>query len=210
MHLGYFLIIQRRGGGASASEPLENRQSGGGQSTGIDILSVRGSVQGRFWGTAVYLREGMLEKLNGGQDLKIKCIKERKWRLVERNIQLEVYNYQETQAHLREERPLVLGLLDAVGHQPFHGFGAVLVELTEVWRQIASSHHVDDLREGRGGHRWQIRLILWNTDHIWKKNILVKISIQCNSKRHLINFLISSPPQRWDSFFNMCLWVAGI
>lgn len=30
------------------SERLENRQSGGGQSTGIDILSVRGSVQGRF------------------------------------------------------------------------------------------------------------------------------------------------------------------
>lgn len=33
---------------SSASNPLENRQSGGGQSTGIDILSVRGSVQGRF------------------------------------------------------------------------------------------------------------------------------------------------------------------
>lgn len=60
----------RRGGGAVLSEPLENRQSGRGQSTGIDILSVRGSVQGRFWGTAVYLGEGMLEKLNGGQDLK--------------------------------------------------------------------------------------------------------------------------------------------
>ncbi len=38
----------RRGGGAVLSGPLENRQSGGGQSTGIDILSVRGSVQGRF------------------------------------------------------------------------------------------------------------------------------------------------------------------
>lgn len=46
---------------------------------------------------------------------------------------------------LREERPLILGLLDAVSHQPFHGFGAVLVELTEVWGQIASSHHEDYL-----------------------------------------------------------------
>lgn len=30
----------RRGGGVVLSEPLKNRQSGGGQSTGIDILSV--------------------------------------------------------------------------------------------------------------------------------------------------------------------------
>lgn len=36
------------GGGVVLSEPLKNRQSGGGQSTGIDILGVRGSVQGRF------------------------------------------------------------------------------------------------------------------------------------------------------------------
>lgn len=28
--------------------PLENRQSGGGQGNGVDVLSVRGSVQGRF------------------------------------------------------------------------------------------------------------------------------------------------------------------
>lgn len=90
-----------RGGGVVLSEPLKNRHSG--QSTGINILSVSGSVQGRFWGTAVYLREGMLEKLNGGQDL---------WK----------------------EWPLILGLLDAVSHQPFHGFGAVLIELAEVWR----------------------------------------------------------------------------
>lgn len=52
-------------------------------------------------------------------------------------------------AHLGEERPLVLGLLDAVGHQPFHGFGAVLVEFTEVRGQIASTHHEDNL-QGRG------------------------------------------------------------
>lgn len=58
-------------------------------------------------------------------------------------------------SHLREERPLVLGLLDAVGHQPLHGLGTVLVELAEVWRQIASSHHEDDLTGGgaREGER---------------------------------------------------------
>lgn len=38
----------RRRGGVAKCEPLKHRQSGGGQSTGIDILSVRGSVQGRF------------------------------------------------------------------------------------------------------------------------------------------------------------------
>lgn len=48
-HLDYFGYFKEKGvGGAVLSEPLENRQSGGGQSTGIDILSVRGSVQGRF------------------------------------------------------------------------------------------------------------------------------------------------------------------
>lgn len=53
-----------------------------------------------------------------------------------------------TTAHLREEGPLVLRLLDAVGHQPFHGFGAVLEELTEVGGQIAPPHHVDNLKRG--------------------------------------------------------------
>lgn len=56
-----------------------------------------------------------------------------------------------TTAHLREKRPLILGLLDAVGHQPFHGFGAVLVELTEVGGQVAPPHHVDDLKGGTDG-----------------------------------------------------------
>lgn len=44
-------------------------------------------------------------------------------------------------AHLREEWPLVLGFLDAVSNQPFHGLWAVLIELAEIWGQIASSHH---------------------------------------------------------------------
>lgn len=54
-----------------------------------------------------------------------------------------------TMAHLRKQRPLVLGLLDAVGHQPFHGFGAVLVELAEVRGQVAPPHHVDNLKEAQ-------------------------------------------------------------
>lgn len=37
-------------------------------------------------------------------------------------------------AHLWKEWPLILGLLGAVSHQPFHGFGAVFIELAEVWR----------------------------------------------------------------------------
>lgn len=61
-------------------------------------------------------------------------------------------------AHLWEKRPLVLGFLDAVGHQPFHGFGAVLVELTEVWRQIASSHHEDNLRRRGEGEKSKMRI----------------------------------------------------
>jgi len=71
-YLGYFK--RRRGnGGEEEEEPtdsLENRQSGGGQSADIDILRVRGSVQRRFGGTAVYLGQRVLQKLNGGQDLK--------------------------------------------------------------------------------------------------------------------------------------------
>lgn len=42
--------------------------------------------------------------------------------------------------HLWEEWPLILGLLYAVSHQPFHGLGAVLIQLAEIWGQIASSH----------------------------------------------------------------------
>jgi len=58
-----------------------------------------------------------------------------------------------TAPHLREEGPLVFGLLDAVDHQPFHGFGAVFIELAEVRGQIASSHHEDNLRRVGGAGR---------------------------------------------------------
>ena len=61
---------------------------------------------------------------------------------------LTLLGVNESCVHLREERPLVLELLDAVGHQPFHGFGAGLVELTQVWGQVSSSHHEDNLRGG--------------------------------------------------------------
>lgn len=46
-HLGYFRYFKEEEE-RQVHMSLENRQSGGGQSTGIDILSVRGSVQGRF------------------------------------------------------------------------------------------------------------------------------------------------------------------
>lgn len=65
--------------------------------------------------------------------------------------------------HLGEERPLVFGLLDAVGHQPLHGFGAVFIELAEVWGQIASSHHEDDLR-GRESQSAASRYSVGTTD----------------------------------------------
>lgn len=122
-----------RGGRVVLSEPLKNRHSG--QSTGINILSVSGSVQGRFWGTAVYLREGMLEKLNGGQDLNLKKKKKDLNRVKQNANNWALWSTTAMRvAHLWKEWPLILGLLGAVSHQPFHGFGAVLIELAEVWR----------------------------------------------------------------------------
>lgn len=59
-HSGYFCV---------AGGPLEDGQPGGGQGAGVDVLGVSGSVQGRFWGTAVDLRQGVLQQLDGGQDL---------------------------------------------------------------------------------------------------------------------------------------------
>lgn len=80
----------------------------------------------------------MEDKIYGDRNLKKSSSKEEfSWDSITRST-----------AHLREERPLILGLLDAVGHQPFHGFGAVLVELTEVGGQIAPPHHVDNLKGG--------------------------------------------------------------
>ena len=93
-------------------------------------------------------------------------------------------------AHLREERPLILGLLDAVGHQPLHGFGAVLVELTEVWGQIASSHHVDNLP---GSHTEQMQR------NIYFKSRSRVNTVQQQDKRDQSS--ISRPAQRF--FLNM-------
>lgn len=50
--------------------PLEDGQPGGGQGAGVDVLGVSGSVQGRLRGTAVDLGQGVLQQLDGGQDLK--------------------------------------------------------------------------------------------------------------------------------------------
>lgn len=57
------------------------------------------------------------------------------------------YSVKGKQTHLREKRPLVLGLLDTVSHQSLHGFRTTLIELTEVWRQISPTNHVNDLNK---------------------------------------------------------------
>lgn len=48
-------------------------------------------------------------------------------------------------SHLREERSLLSLLLQTVSHQSLHGLGAVAADLTEVWRQVPSAHHENDL-----------------------------------------------------------------
>lgn len=55
-------------------------------------------------------------------------------------------------AHLRKQRPVVFGLLDAVGDESLHGFGTALVEFTEVRGQIASPNHKDDLQTASGNN----------------------------------------------------------
>lgn len=47
--------------------------------------------------------------------------------------------------NLGEKRPLVLGLFDTVSHQSLHGFRTSLIQFTEVWRQISSTYHENDL-----------------------------------------------------------------
>lgn len=84
-------------------------------------------------------------------------------------------------AHLREERPLILGFLDAVGHQPFHGFGAVLVELAEVRGQIASSHHEDNLKGG--SHRQTAD----ETEAVCRTSSSTIDPSQCDRKRCPVN-----------------------
>lgn len=48
---------------------LENRQLHGGQSAGVDVLCVWGSVQGGLGGTPVDFGKSMLEQLDGRQNL---------------------------------------------------------------------------------------------------------------------------------------------
>lgn len=51
-------------------------------------------------------------------------------------------------AHLGEEGPLFPLKLEAVRQQAPHGLGAVAGDFAEVWRQIATAHHEDDLGQG--------------------------------------------------------------
>lgn len=48
-------------------------------------------------------------------------------------------------SYLRKERPFVLFKFQTVDDETFHGFGAVTVQLAEVWGQVASTHHENDL-----------------------------------------------------------------
>lgn len=66
------MILEERGQEKEAgrSEPSKDGQFGGSQSVGVDVFRVGGSVQGRLRGTAVDLWEGVLQELDGGQDLK--------------------------------------------------------------------------------------------------------------------------------------------
>lgn len=93
----------------------------------------------------------MLEKFDRGQDLKKKKFKNKRYINISqtRHFSLSLMSaFTKTAVHLWEERPLILGLLDAVSHQPFHGLGAVLIELAKIWGQTASSHHKYNLRGG--------------------------------------------------------------
>ena len=53
-------------GGPSHLLILRNKLA---QSAGVDVLGLCGSVQGRFRGAAVDFGEGVLQQLDGGQDL---------------------------------------------------------------------------------------------------------------------------------------------
>lgn len=53
----------------------------------------------------------------------------------------------EMSLYLGEQRSLLPLFLQAVSHQPLHGFGTVAANLAEVWREVAPPHHEDYLQE---------------------------------------------------------------
>lgn len=55
------------GGGETG---LKDGEARGGQSAGVDVLCVCGAVQGGLGGAAVDFGKGVLQELNGGQDLR--------------------------------------------------------------------------------------------------------------------------------------------
>lgn len=48
--------------------------------------------------------------------------------------------------YLGEQGSLLPLFLQAVSHQPLHGFGTVAANLAEVWREVAPAHHEDYLQ----------------------------------------------------------------
>lgn len=49
---------------------LKDGEASRGQSAGVDVLRVRGAVQGGLGGAAVDFGKGVLQELDGGQDLR--------------------------------------------------------------------------------------------------------------------------------------------
>lgn len=54
------------------------------------------------------------------------------------------------QGYLREQRSLLSFLLQAVSHEPLHGFGAVTAHFAQVRGEVTSAHHEDDLQQEEG------------------------------------------------------------
>lgn len=82
--------------------------------------------------------------------LRVSAIFERVWEKKEKEFTVNIISSQciksvSVGSHLREERPLLSLLLQAVSHQPLHGLWTVAADLAEVRGQVTSSHHEYDL-----------------------------------------------------------------
>lgn len=51
------------------------------------------------------------------------------------------------QGYLREQRPFLSFLLQAVSHESLHSFGAVAAHFAQVRGEVTSAHHEDDLQQ---------------------------------------------------------------
>lgn len=58
--------------------------------------------------------------------------------------------------HLWEQRSFFPHFLQTICYEPLHGFGAVLVQLAEVWGSIAPANHENDLHNNNQQHKGQL------------------------------------------------------